>query len=118
GLTSASITTGNIYTGSNASLPSSFATVNSNNTTTTQSSVGIADTISLWNKRLQFTIGARSQTAGADANVVLGTTSTHTDVSKSVWSPAYAVVVKPLENVSLYANYIEGLQGAQVVPTG
>jgi len=118
GLTSASITTGNIYTGSNAPLPSSFATANSNNTTTTQSSVGIADTISLWNKRLQFTIGARSQTAGADANVVLGTTSTHTDVSKSVWSPAYAVVVKPLENVSLYANYIEGLQGAQVVPTG
>ena len=32
---------------------------------------------------------------------------------ESTWSPAYAVVVKPLENVSLYANYIEGLQAGE-----
>jgi iron complex outermembrane receptor protein len=32
-----------------------------------------------------------------------------------VWSPAYAVVVKPVEHISLYANYIEGLQTPVVV---
>jgi iron complex outermembrane receptor protein len=32
-----------------------------------------------------------------------------------VWTPAYAIVVKPVENISLYANYIQGLQTPHVV---
>ncbi|MDU0958099.1 MAG: TonB-dependent receptor, partial [Bradyrhizobium sp.] len=34
----------------------------------------------------------------------------------SVWTPAYAVIVKPVDRVSLYANYVEGLQTPVIVP--
>ena len=30
-------------------------------------------------------------------------------------TPAYAILVKPVENISLYANYVEGLQTPVVV---
>jgi iron complex outermembrane receptor protein len=79
-------------------------------------SAGFSDTLSILNKRIQVTIGARHQ------NVQTTTTNLVTNVvtgsyDQATWSPAYAVVVKPLENVSLYANYIEGLQPGTVVGT-
>ena len=81
---------------------------------TNLSSVGFADTMSILNKRVQLTVGVRRQnveqeqynpTTGA---VIFG-------YGAAAWSPAYAIVVKPLENVSLYANYIQGLQQGTVV---
>ncbi len=33
----------------------------------------------------------------------------------SATTPAYALVIKPLENVSVYANYIEALEAGTVV---
>jgi len=81
------------------------------------SSVGIADTMSLLNKRIQFTVGVRNQTAGSEVNNLLTPGLSRPFKDTSVWTPAYALVVKPVENISLYANYIEGLQ-TPVVVTG
>lgn len=91
-----------------------FATVVQNLETRTKlTSVGIADTMSMLNNRLQFVIGARRQTAGVDSVNLL--TSAKSSVDVPTWSPGYAVIVKPVENISLYANYIEGLKAPEVV---
>jgi iron complex outermembrane recepter protein len=82
----------------------------------TLSSVGFSDTMSVLNKRIQVTVGTRRQSVfTSTTNLLTNATSKY---EEATWSPAYAVVVKPLQNVSLYANYIEGLQPGTVVGTG
>ena len=73
--------------------------------------------MSVLDKRIQVTVGARRQqvTTGSVTRSLLFNTTTVSSYDEETWSPAYAVVVKPLENVSLYANYIEGLQAGTVV---
>lgn len=84
--------------------------------TTNLSSIGFADTMSVLDKRVQFTAGVRRQTVGSDTlNLLNGATTTY---EQSVWSPAFALLVKPVENLSLYANYIEGLQVGSTVGAG
>jgi iron complex outermembrane recepter protein len=86
-----------------------------NNTTDTKlSSVGVADTVSILDKRVQVTVGVRRQTVETSTTNLLTNTIT-SSYDQSTWSPAFAVVVKPLHNVSLYANYIEGLQAGDTV---
>lgn len=78
------------------------------------SSVGIADTLSILDKRIQFTVGVRrQQVEAANFDTVTGARTDGYDAN--AWSPAYALVVKPWENVSLYANYIEGLEPGTIV---
>lgn len=80
-----------------------------------QSSYGFADTMSVWNDRIQFTAGVRQQYV--ESRSFNATTGLQTGgYDSSATTPAYALVVKPLENVSLYANYIEGLEAGSVVP--
>ncbi len=76
------------------------------------SSYGIADTMSIWDKRVQLTVGVRKQYVTTGSFAATGQTGGY---DSSAWSPAYAIVVKPWHNVSLYANYIEGLEGGSVV---
>lgn len=78
-------------------------------------SYGVADTMSVLNNRIQFTAGVRQQyVTSRSFNVTTGLqTGGYND---EALTPAYALVVKPLENVSLYANYIEGLETGSVVP--
>lgn len=77
-------------------------------------SIGIADTISSLNNRVQLTAGLRAQNVqSANFNAVTGALTTSYD--QTVVSPAVALIVKPLENVSLYGNYIQGLQQGTVV---
>jgi len=78
-----------------------------------RSSVGVADTLAMFNDRLQITVGARRQTAAREQFSATGTKTT--DYESSVWSPAYTLLVKPIDNVAVYANYIEGLQLGAVV---
>ncbi|WP_319797410.1 TonB-dependent receptor [Nitrobacter sp.] len=80
------------------------------------SSVGIGDTISVFDKRIQLTVGVRRQQIVSD-NFDTTTGALTSSYEKAVWSPAYALVIKPLENISLYANYIEGLQQGTTVST-
>ncbi|XUM21767.1 TonB-dependent siderophore receptor [Bradyrhizobium oligotrophicum S58] len=78
-------------------------------------SVGVSDTMSMFNDRLQFVVGARRQTAGTEVTDYLTAGNSRPFKDESIWTPAYAVIVKPAERVSLYANYIEGLQTPAVV---
>ncbi len=78
------------------------------------SSFGISDTMSVWNGRIQFTAGVRQQYV--ESRNFSTTTGLQTSgYDSSATTPAYALVIKPLENVSVYANYIEGLEAGAVV---
>ncbi len=71
-------------------------------------SVAIADTMSILNDRVELTIGGRWQ--GIDARTLSPTTGQVTsDARNDAFSPGAGLVIKPIERLSLYANYIEGL---------
>ncbi len=74
----------------------------------------VADTMSFWDEQVLFTVGARHQTIKVN-NYSSGVLSASYD--DSAITPMVGVVVKPIETVSLYANYIEGLNKGQTVPT-
>lgn len=81
---------------------------------TTLSSFAIADTLSFMNDRLLVTLGARHQNVEVQTfNVV---TPTHYD--KSAVSPLAGIVFKPLNNVSVYGNFTEGLTRGTIVSVG
>lgn len=78
-------------------------------------SVSLGDTLAMFDKRLLVTLGARHQNLKYLNKNALGTTTTNYDESKL--SPVAGFVVKPWENVSLYANYIEALTQGDTAPT-
>ena len=83
----------------------------------TFSSVGVSDTMSFLNKRIQVTVGARRQMVSTSTfNILTGVQTAAYD--EATWSPGGAIVVKMRDNVSVYANYIEGLQPGTVVGSG
>jgi iron complex outermembrane receptor protein len=95
------------YSGGNWNSPTTT-------TETSLSSFAVGDTLSMFDERLQLTLGVRHQTLEATfynaayANAPTG----KYDEDKS--SPMASFVVRPLRNLSVYANYIEGLvQGDQ-----
>lgn len=101
----------NIYNPSLGPLPYFAPLAPAQDSTVVSSSgVGIADTMSAFDGRIQFTAGVRRQQA---ASVLLARPDLNYDAY--AWSPAYALVVKPWQNVSLYANYIEGLEQGTLV---
>lgn len=101
----------NIYSPADVPVPS-FGASTFRYAQTNLSSVGLSDTVSALHDSIQLTVGVRRQTAGSES-----TANPNAATEASVWSPAYALVVKPLRNVSLYANQIEGLQmGSTVQP--
>ena len=82
------------------------------------SSVGVADTISILGDRVQFTAGVRRQQIDSTGFIEATGVQSGPSYDEMAWSPAYALVIKPWENVSLYANYIEALErGLRVGPT-
>lgn len=106
----------NLYTEPNNIPRPNFTTLGANQTTGVSLwSVGVSDTMSFLNKRVQLTVGVRRQTAGSEVTNFLSPALSRPEQDASVWTPAYAIVVKPVENISLYANYIEGLQTPVVV---
>jgi iron complex outermembrane receptor protein len=83
----------------------------------TQSSFVAADTLSILEERVQLTIGGRAQQIKADNfNSASGVATSRYD--ENAISPSIALVVKPLQNVSIYGNYIQGLQQGPVAPLG
>jgi iron complex outermembrane receptor protein len=80
----------------------------------TLNSLAFADTMSVAGKRIQLTLGVRvQQVLSSNYNVTTGARTTFYD--QSVWSPAVGVVVKPIEKVSVYFNWIQGLLPGTVV---
>ncbi len=75
-----------------------------------RSGVAFADTMSILDERIQFTAGIRHQKVET-----MNSPGTGDAYVSDAWTPAFALVVKPVENVSVYANYIQALQPGQVV---
>ena len=80
-----------------------------------QSSFAIADTLTAAEKRIQLTVGARLQRVQA-TNFVAASGAVVNSYDQSALTPAVALVFKPWENVSIYGNFIQGLQQGIVVP--
>lgn len=78
------------------------------------SSFGVADTMSILNNRVQFTAGVRHQYVESES-FAMGTGTRTGGYDTAATTPAFALVVKPLENVSLYGNYIEAFEPGSVV---
>lgn len=76
-------------------------------------SYAITDTLSMMNERILMTLGLRHQ------NI---TTNSYDDgdwesgYKRGKNTPAAGLVVKPIDNLSLYANYIEALEEGPVAP--
>lgn len=86
--------------------------------TMTLTSYALADTLSFLDEKLQVTLGARYQSVEQQSyNFVTGVKS-GPGYDKGALTPVAGVVFKPQDNVSLYANYIEGLSQGQVAPVG
>ncbi|WKA32067.1 TonB-dependent receptor [Bradyrhizobium roseum] len=82
----------------------------------TLTALSIADTMSVLDERVLLTLGVRRQgVEAANYNANVGTLGNSYD--KSATTPVVGLVVRPLENVSLYANYIEGLSRGDVAPS-
>ncbi|SDY36072.1 TonB-dependent siderophore receptor [Pseudomonas sp. NFIX28] len=78
-------------------------------------SYGFADTLSFLDERLQITLGVRRQQVLTDTFSV--TTGAHTSrYDEGATTPAAAVLLKVTDEVSLYANYIEGLSKGATAP--
>ena len=80
-------------------------------------SVALSDTISWLDERVSITLGARYQrvkNVGTDTGI--GVASATYD--KQAITPALAAVFKPLPDLSIYGNYIEGLIQGETAPMG
>ena len=79
------------------------------------SSFMLGDTLSILNERVQLTAGVRFQTIEAkNYNTITGAVTSEYD--KSATTPMVGLVVKPWQHVSLYGNYVEGLQQGTTAP--
>ncbi|MDD1016389.1 TonB-dependent receptor [Pseudomonas rubra] len=79
-------------------------------------SYALVDTLSFAEDRVQWTVGARQQNVQSSNYGRTGAKTASYDESRL--SPATALLVKVTDNVSVYANYIEGLsQGASAPDT-
>lgn len=80
-------------------------------------SLALADTISMMDRKVQLTLGARRQQV--ETSNFNGTTGARTDhYDKSDVTPAVALVIKPGEQLSFYGNYIEALSQGDTAPSG
>jgi iron complex outermembrane receptor protein len=106
----------NLYTEPTNIPRPNFSTLAANQLTNVSlEGVGVSDTMSFWNKRVQLTVGYRYQTAGSQVTNYLPGGIGRPEQEASALTPAYAILVKPVENISLYANYIEAFQTPHVV---
>lgn len=77
--------------------------------------LSIADTMSVLDERILLTLGVRHQ--GVEAtNYVANVGTLLNSYDKSATTPVVGLVVRPMDNVSLYANYIEGLSKGDIAP--
>ena len=83
----------------------------------TLESVAVADTMSALNDRVLLTIGARHQMVKQD-NFNTTTGAFTSGYEADATTPLAGLVIKPWHNVSLYANYAEGLSQGSVVGPG
>lgn len=79
------------------------------------SGVALADTLSVFEQRLQVTFGLRQQNIESRNYNSAGQATSVYDQSRT--TPLFGVVFKPWEYVAFYYNYLEGLSKGDVAPT-
>lgn len=79
-------------------------------------SFALADTLSILDERMALTLGVRRQSVRA-TNYSTATGAVTSSYDESATTPLAGLVVRPLQNVSLYANYVEGLSRGDIAPT-
>ncbi|MFT7773029.1 TonB-dependent siderophore receptor [Roseateles sp.] len=82
---------------------------------TTLRSYALADTVSAFDNRLRLTLGVRRQQIRVEGFAVTGARTAFYD--QSATTPAVAVVYKPEQGVSVYANYVEALSAGGSAPS-
>ena len=81
------------------------------------STFGIADIISVFDERIQFIVGGRLQRVQVgNYNPTTGAVTSYYD--QSAFSPAVGFIAKPLSNLAVYGNFIQGLQQGPTAPAG
>lgn len=78
-------------------------------------SFALSDTLSMLDERVLLTLGVRRQSVAADNYATSGAITSSYD--ESATTPVVGLVLRPLQNVSLYANYVEGLSRGDIAPT-
>jgi iron complex outermembrane receptor protein len=81
---------------------------------TNLSSFAVSDTVSFLQDRVLITAGVRQQNIKVRGYSNTGVQTA--DYNESATSPAFGLVVKPIQNVSLYVNHIEGLAQGPTPP--
>lgn len=81
----------------------------------TLSSAAVADTLELPDQHVELTLGLRRQLVESK-NYSAATGARTTYYKQGALTPLVGVVFKPERNVSLYANYIEGLSKGDIAP--
>ncbi len=84
--------------------------------TTRLTSQAIGDTLSFLDQRLQLTLGARHQKLDV-VSLAYNTGAVSSAYNQSRTSPVVGLVAKPLKEVAVYANYIEGLAQGGTAPS-
>lgn len=80
-------------------------------------SIAVSDTLGFLHDRVLFTIGARHQQLHQN-NYTVGTDTVSNTFDQSINTPIFGLVVKPTENISLFANRAESLAAGQTAPIG
>lgn len=79
-------------------------------------SFALADTLSILDERVLLTAGIRRQSVES-TNYSPTTGAVTSAYDENATTPLVGLVVRPLQNLSLYANYVEGLSRGDVAPT-
>jgi iron complex outermembrane receptor protein len=83
----------------------------------TLTSYAVADTMSMLDERVLLTLGVRHQQVKQDSfSTATGLLTAQYDAEAT--TPLAGIVIKPWQNVSLYANYAEGLTQGTIVGAG
>ncbi|WP_207480327.1 TonB-dependent siderophore receptor [Arenibaculum pallidiluteum] len=76
----------------------------------------LADTLSALNERIQLTLGGRHQRIES-RNFDATTGATTSSYDDDALTPVAGLVIKPWKDVSVYANYVEGLSRGDIAPS-
>lgn len=109
----ASLADTNIYNPNHSTRPDFSDNTIGKSNETQLNSVAIADTIGVLDDRIQLTLGGRLQQVVVDAYSF--SSGDHTSsYDEDALTPSIGLVIRPIDEVSLYANYIEGLVPGEI----
>ncbi|MDR6872107.1 iron complex outermembrane receptor protein [Bosea sp. BE125] len=78
-------------------------------------SVALADTLSVLDERVALTLGVRRQSVQS-TNYATTNGAVTSSYDESATTPLVGLVLRPHQNLSLYANYVEGLSRGDIAP--